>query len=395
MNFAESIRVALEGIWTNRLRSFLTMLGIIIGVAAVIAVVAIGQGSRSVILQEIEKIGSNLFVVYVPWNSEKPRSADDLTLQDVEMITELASQVRYLAPSSFSQGETAGPKGKKTAQVQGTTGDYAFIRNIELRRGRFFTNEDSKAGRPVAVIDEKLAEDLFGRREPLGERILVSGSPVMVIGVAKRDESLLMMDNETRTVYLPISVWQRVFRSRWIGQLEGQAVSRDKVDQAVDQVISILERRHQKKDFYKGVTLESEMQMADKIMGILTLVIGSIAGISLSVGGIGVMNIMLVSVTERTREIGIRKALGARRKDILYQFLIEAVTICLVGGAIGLILGIGLALVIALVAKWPPVLSWWPIILAIVFSSAVGIFFGLYPASKAARLDPIEALRYE
>ncbi|NLC38004.1 MAG: FtsX-like permease family protein, partial [Clostridia bacterium] len=361
MNLAESVRVALEGIWTNRLRSFLTMLGIIIGVAAVIAVVAIGQGSRAVILQEIEKIGSNLFVVYIPWNIEKPRSADDLTLQDVEMIAESAAKVRYVAPSSFSQGVIVGPKGKKTAQVQGTTGDYIFIRNVELRRGRFFTNEDAKAGRPVAVIDEKLAEDLIGRQEALGERIIVAGSPVVVIGVTKRDDSLLMMDKESRTVYLPISVWQKIFRSRWVGQLEGQAVSRDQVNQAVDQVIKILERRHQKKDFYAGITLESEMQLADRIMGILTLVIGSIAGISLTVGGIGVMNIMLVSVTERTREIGIRKALGARRKDILFQFLIEAVTICLVGGLIGLILGIGLALIIALVANWPPVFSWWTI----------------------------------
>ena len=394
MNVLESIQVALEGIWTNRLRSFLTMLGIIIGVAAVIAVVAIGQGSKSVILSEFEKIGSNLFVIYTRWEEGKPvRTWDDLTVRDAEVIQELVPEVHSMAPISFSR--TTVNRGDKSimAQFYGTTNSYAEIRNLDLSRGRFFTGDDNKAGRGVVVIDSNLAEDLFGRRDPLGQQVMVLNQPMIVIGVVQITDSLIGM-NDSRSIYLPINTMQKVFQTRYVHQLEGKAITKDTVDFAMEQGIRILERRHGK-DFYQGVTLESDLEMVNTVMGILTLVISSIAGISLCVGGIGVMNIMLVSVTERTREIGLRKALGARRKDILFQFLIESVTICLIGGAIGFLLGIGLAVAIAIIAKWPPVFSWWPVILAIAFSSAVGIFFGLYPANKAAKLDPIDALRYE
>lgn len=394
MNILESVQVALEGIWTNRLRSFLTMLGIIIGVAAVIGVVAIGQGSRSVILSEFEKIGSNLFIIYTRWEEGKPpRTWEDLTLRDAEVLQELVPEIQLMAPITFSQATVTSGDKNKMARLYGTTAGYEEIRNVELARGRFFTDDDNKAVRSVVVIDSELAEELFGRKDPLGRKVVVGGHPMVVIGVVKVTDSLLGMD-DTREVYLPINTLHKAFQTRYIHQLEGKAVTKDVVDLAMEQGIRILERRHGK-DFYRGVTLESDLEMVNRIMGILTLVIGSIAGISLCVGGIGVMNIMLVSVTERTREIGLRKALGARRKDILLQFLIESVTICLIGGFIGFLLGIGLALAIAAVAKWPPVLSWWPVILAIAFSSAVGIFFGLYPANKAAKLDPIDALRYE
>lgn len=394
MNILESVQVALEGIWTNRLRSFLTMLGIIIGVAAVIAVVAIGQGSKSVILGEFEKTGSNLFVIYTRWEEGKPPPTwEDLTLRDAEVIQELVPEVELMAPITFSQATVINGDKSKTAWLNGTTAGYEEIRNIELARGRFFTDDDNKAVRSVVVIDSNLAEDLFGRKDPLGQKVVIGGHPMVVIGVSKVADSLLGR-GDSREVYLPINTMHKVFQLRYVNQLEGKAVTKDAVDLAMEQGIRILERRHGK-DFYRGVTLESDLEMVNNIMGVLTLVIGSIAGISLGVGGIGVMNIMLVSVTERTREIGLRKALGARRKDILIQFLIESVTICLIGGFIGFLLGIGLALAIAAAAKWPPVLSWWPVILAIAFSSAVGVFFGLYPANKAAKLDPIDALRYE
>jgi putative ABC transport system permease protein len=394
VNFLESVRVALEAIWNNKLRSLLTMLGIIIGIAAVIAVVAIGQGGQAVLMGEMEKIGANLFVVYVPWDTEEVPSEDDITLKDVKVIDELADKVKYITPSSFTMGKIRGPKEEKQVQVQGTTGEHALVRNVEIERGRFFSKEDVEASRRVAVLDGKLAKELFGQEDPLGQRVQMMGSAAVVIGISKVNDSFLT-GGERFVAYVPITFMQQAAGNRWVNQLEGQATNKDTVDQAIDQTIKILERRHQKKDYYRAESLDQQMDIANNITGVMTLIISAIAGISLLVGGIGVMNIMLVSVTERTREIGIRKALGAKHRDILVQFLIEAITICLVGGILGTIFGAGLAWLIAKLAKWPPLISWATIAIAFLFSSAVGVFFGIYPANKAAKLDPIEALRYE
>jgi len=214
-----------------------------------------------------------------------------------------------------------------------------------------------------------------------------------VVGVVARGESALGF-SENPSVYIPIQVWQVMFNDQ-VQMLEGSAASKEKVEEAMGQAVKLLERRHRDPGKYASVSMEQEMQTANKITGIMTLIIGAIAGISLFVGGIGVMNIMLVSVTERTREIGIRMALGARRRDILVQFLIEAVMLCLLGGVIGMALGIGGAYLIAKLAKWPPLVSWWTALLAFAFSAAIGVVFGILPANKAARLNPIEALRRE
>ena len=396
MNLWESVGSAIEGIWTNKLRSALTMLGIIIGIAAVIAVVAIGQGGRALLMYELEKIGSNLFVVYRNWDASQRPSPRDLTIRDAIAIEEQAPSVRLTAPSSFSRAMLQVAQTNRRVEVQGTTTSLQKIRNIELVQGRFFNEEEVTGIRRVAVIDQSLAEELFPNQDAVGQRVIINNTPTQVVGVYQKAETTFVYSGQLSTVYVPITYWQQLFNSSWVHQIEGEAISGEAVERAIQESLSILKRRHQAEDDrYRSWNLQQELQMANNISGIMTLVIGAIAAISLLVGGIGVMNIMLVSVTERTREIGLRKALGATRKDILLQFLIESVTICLIGGFIGILLGVGGAFAIAKLAKWPPLISPMTVVIAVSFSVLVGIFFGLYPANKAAKMDPIDALRYE
>ncbi|KNZ69997.1 hypothetical protein Tfer_1380 [Thermincola ferriacetica] len=395
MNLLEAVKIALEGLWTNKLRSSLTMLGIVIGIAAVIAVVAIGRGGQALLMSEISKVGSNLFAIYIDFSDDDPATPRDFSLDDIDLIKKLVPGIKGMSTMQSGAAQVKGTKGKKMASVQGVTGDFKFMRNIELVAGTFFSNHDAKSNRAVIVIEEKLADEIFGRENPIGKKVLVKSKPFTVIGVSKSAESVLAGLGGLKTAFIPASTWQNLFNEKALMGFEAQAASRDRLEESMQQAVKILERRHNNKDRYRTMTMEQEMQMINKVTGIMTLIVGAIAGISLFVGGIGVMNIMLVSVTERTREIGIRKALGARRKDIMVQFLIEAVVICLIGGVFGAAIGVGGAYMIARFAKWPPLVSWGTIAIAFIFSSAVGIFFGLYPASKAARLDPIEALRHE
>ncbi|WP_161821762.1 ABC transporter permease, partial [Sporotomaculum syntrophicum] len=239
--------------------------------------------------------------------------------------------------------------------------------------------------------DEALADEIIGRSEPVGNIIRIGSTPFKVVGVVAKGDSILGFSEEPR-VFIPSRSWQNMFGT-YINSLEGSAVSREKVQETMMQAVKVLERRHRSSAQYVSYSMEQEMQSANQVTGIMTLIIGAIAGISLLVGGIGVMNIMLVSVTERTREIGIRMAVGARRKDILTQFLIESVVLCLIGGIIGMLLGVGGAFLIAKLANWPPLVSWWTMLIAFTFSAAVGIIFGILPANKAAKMNPIEALR--
>ena len=391
MNMLESIRVALEGIAANKLRSFLTTLGIVIGIAAVIAVVAVGQAGRALLMSEMEKVGTNIFAVMVNWRSGESFTGREFALQDAEIIKSRVPEVSHLSPLSSTVADVRGTRKNRSAQVFGASGDLVHIRKFNLKSGHFFSAEDDQGRRRVAVLDQELAEDLFGRADPVGQKLVIKNTPFLVVGVIAKGDSVLGF-GESPKIYIPVQVWQYIF-SPYVSYLEGSAASREQVDTALSQTIKVLERRHQAAGRYNGVSMEQQMQTANKVTGVMTLVISAIAGISLLVGGIGVMNIMLVSVTERTREIGIRMALGARRRDILVQFLIEAVVLCLLGGIIGMSLGIGGALLIAKLAKWPPLVSWWTVLVAFAFSAAIGVFFGILPANKAARLNPIEALR--
>jgi len=392
MNMLESIMVALDSIRANLFRSILTTLGIVIGIAAVIAVVAIGQGGQATVMGEMEKIGSNLFAVYIDWRQDKPRSGSEFTLQDFELIKEQIPEVQYVAPCAYAYERIRGGQTEKFAQILGTSADYGAMRNLSMAEGRFFTASDESARRRMIAIDEQLAKEFFPKKSPIGQQVVVRGTSLTIIGVVKQEGSIFNM-GETPKIYVPIRVWMDIYPWGYINQMEGTTYNREDVQKATTDVIKLLEKRHRNKDMYMSMTMDQQMEVAGKITGILTLIVGCIAGISLVVGGIGVMNIMLVSVTERTREIGLRMALGARRRDILLQFLIEAVVLCLIGGIIGMTLGVGGAFLIAKLAKWPPLVSWSTVLLAFVFSATIGILFGLLPANKASQLDPIEALR--
>lgn len=392
MNFWESVIVALESIRSNKMRSFLTTLGIVIGIAAVISVVAIGQGGRAMLMKEMEKFGTNMFFIYVNYREGESTQSGDFRPIDVKVIKQLVPEVKYLSPVRYSQMKVRGPQGEKSVDILGVSADYSNVKNIETRWGQFFSEDDDAMARRVVVLDEELAVDLFGQGNPVGQRIMIDGSSAVVKGVLKKEESALGFDSR-KQAYLPLSSLTSITHWEFIHEILGSTADKDEVDQAMERAKKILERRHNAPNHYVSYSMEQEMQSANKITGIMTLVISFIAGISLLVGGIGVMNIMLVSVTERTREIGIRMALGARRRDILVQFLIESMVLCVLGGLIGIILGYGGALAVAKLAKWPPLVSWGTVLIAFLFSGGVGIFFGMYPANKASKLDPIEALR--
>jgi putative ABC transport system permease protein len=394
MNIRELMAVALASIKSSKLRSFLTTLGIVIGIASVISVIAIGQGGRAMLMQEMEKFGTNLFVIYVNYKEGESSRAGDLQISDINLIKNIVPEVKYIAPTSYSQMKLRGSHGQKLVQTIGTSGDYAFIRNLELAQGRFLNDEDEAAGRQVIVIEEDTAKELFGTQNPLGQRLVIGSSSAMVVGVIKKDSSMINMDSQ-QTAYITMSYLRNITGWNQIHQIWASADSKETVATAMERCKTILERRHNNPGHYMAQSMEQEMQSATKITGIISLVISLIAGISLLVGGIGVMNIMLVSVRERTREIGIRMALGARRQDILVQFLFESIVLCLIGGFIGTLLGYGGAYVVAKIAHWPPLVSWWTVVVAFLFSVGIGLFFGLYPANQAARLNPIEALRRE
>lgn len=395
MNLKEFILVGLEGLRNNKLRTFLTTLGIVVGIAAVISVIAIGEAGKAMIMTEMESFGTNLFQVYPNYREGEVVRPVEYTKQDVAVIKKLAPEVKYLAPVKYDRGEVRTKTDKKTTRIIGTTADYKEIRNIEILYGRFFSEEDDAVGKRVVVLDEMLANEIFDVENPVGQPVILQGSAFVVIGVIKKAESAIPGMNPDNYAYLPISATPGGNRWEYVSSLMGSAASKEEVYQAMDRVKLILERRHNAPGHYALYSMEQEMQTVGKVTGIIGLVISCIAGISLLVGGIGVMNIMLVSVTERTREIGIRMALGAQRKDILLQFLIEAIVLCAVGGLIGILVGYGGALLVALVLKLPPLVSWWVVLVAFLFSALIGVFFGLYPANKASRLDPIVALRRE
>lgn len=396
MNIKESILIALEGVWVNKMRSALTMLGIIIGVSAVIAVVAIGQGGKAAIMDSLEKLGTNLVEAFVRSNDDERVTMNDLiTIQDIEVIKNSSTAIKYISPIQQRRLPLKFERANKKTDVFGVWPEYKFIKNMELAKGRFLTEEDEKAARRVIVIDSDLANNLFGNKDPLLKQIDFYGASFTVIGVTKSEKTVLTGSAPTPDAYIPFGAFSNITGWNYVDYLDASAISKEKTGVAVEHIEKILHNRHHNQDKYHAYSLQSEINQTNQIMSVVQIIVGCIAGISLLVGGIGVMNIMLVSVTERTREIGIRKALGAQYKDIIGQFLIEAIVICLIGGSVGTIFGIGGSYLVAKLAQWPFVISPLTICIAFVFSSFIGIVFGLYPANKAARLDPIEALRYE
>jgi putative ABC transport system permease protein len=415
MNPIEALRIAFAGLLANRLRSSLTMLGILIGVAAVILLVAVGNGAGVQISNQIQSLGANVIYVY-PANARSAGgisqgfgTSQTLTMADVTALNSGQQDPDVVAaiPIAQSGGQLTYSNQNYFAPTYGTTTQFPEVRNYQIAEGSFFTNDDVSAQHRVAVIGQTVVDNLFGTTDPVGQTIKISRQSFRVIGVfaTKGGSGLGSQDN---VVVAPITaVWAYLSggRGKNISQIVASASSAGTVTQAETEITTVLLQRHQISDpsqaDFQIQSQQDILNQANSITTAFTLVLGAIAGISLVVGGIGIMNIMLVTVTERTREIGIRKAIGAKRRDVLMQFLIEAMVLSGLGGALGIAVGAVLAAeaphipAIATSGFPPPVVSVPSVLLAFGVSVGIGLFFGIYPANRAARLHPIEALRHE
>jgi putative ABC transport system permease protein len=394
VSVAEAWRVALDALRASRLRSGLTMVGVIVGVAAVVILVAIGVGTKQKIEQQVEGLGSNLLLILPGQvNFGSAPTVSRLRLDDVDAVTRLVGDRSRVAVATTS-GETVryGTKVRFTS-VTGVleTTPKVFVRS--LARGSYLTRSDVETGRRVAVLGSSVATSLFGERDPVGAQITIAGVRLRVIGVfAPLGQSLgVDRDNE---VHIPVTTAQRVFDTTRIDAIAVKAPDRETLDELGAKIVTLLRERHPESEF-SAVTQEQILGVLGDILGVLTGVLAAIAGISLLVGGVGVSNIMLVSVRERTKEIGLRKAVGAKPRDIALQFLLEAVLLTTIGGVIGIAVGVGASLVIAAFSPVPAMVTWWAVALAFGVSAGVGIIFGVVPAQRAGRLDPVVALRTE
>ncbi len=409
MNIIEVARVAVRSLSANKLRSGLTMLGMVIGVAAVIALVAAGAGTQAQVTAQFESLGSNLLTIRsgamtFRGMSMGAASAQTLTNDDVEAIAKLATSVSAIAPQYSTSAQVVYGNQNTQTSVVGATPDYLTVRNFQVERGRFINNLDLTNQDKVAVLGATVAEDLFGETlvDPLGKTIKINRQNYQIVGILA-SKGLGGFENPDDQVLIPLSTAQIKFGGAGTTTLESinvQVVSADKMEWAKAELMAILRASHglaasQSDDF----TVFDQTQMVETVTEVtetFTVLLSSIAAISLVVGGIGIMNIMLVSVTERTREIGIRKAVGAKRRDILAQFLAEAVVLSLLGGVVGILAGYGAAQVVTpLLGGTQPLVTSGSVVMGLSVSIGMGLFFGTYPASRAASLHPIEALRYE
>jgi putative ABC transport system permease protein len=409
MNIAQPVIEALDSLASNKLRSGLTILGIVIGVGAVIAMLAVGRGAEAEITGSIEDIGTNLLFVFEGSTTEEVRNPKPLTLGDAEAMTDpfTAPSVLGVAPILQGNGEVTFGGESTITQVTGVTPDYPTVRNWDVTEGEFI-NESHMFGRAsVVILGTEVAEELLGRKDAVtGETVRIEGQPFRVIGVMKEKGGSSFQSEDDRVIIPMTTAQARLLRRSTRDRVDlilVSAVSSDDVLQASEEVSQILRARHRTKiaeDDFTVLNQQDFLDTAAAITGVLTIFLGGVAGISLLVGGIGIMNIMLVSVIERTREIGLRKAMGAKKMDILIQFLTESALLSLFGGLIGILLGWGIAAAVGQIAAASdtalnPVIGVDSVLLATLFSAAVGLFFGLYPANRAASLEPVEALRYE
>lgn len=416
MSIAESVRLALRALAANKLRAALTMLGIIIGVGAVITLMSAGEGVSVYIAEQFQGLGSNLLFV-VPGSAEAATSGPpgmqaggaELTNGDVEALRDplRAPDVVAVSPQLYRAAQVTAGRRSMIAQVQGIAPDFAQVRNWYPEVGRFIDQEDMLSRARVALVGQDAVKKLFPDNPyPLDQTIQINDVPFRIVGILERKGGS-QFSNQDESILIPLTTAQtRVFPSRSrtgeyrVTAIIVQAASEERMQAAAEQVAAILRERHgidfRDEDDFSIISQADIIAVFGEITDVLTIFLGAIAGISLLVGGIGIMNIMLVSVTERTREIGLRKAVGARRRDILWQFLIEAMTLSLIGGIVGIGLGaVGAAIITALIEDFRAVVTVQSVLLATTFSAAVGLFFGIYPARRASLLNPIDALRYE
>ena len=403
MSLLGIIRIALKSLTRNKTRTFLTMLGIIIGVAAVIAMLAIGQGAQKIVEDQVNSMGTNVIMVYSNFSQSAVRQAAGggnlLTIQDAEAIRDQLDGVLYTSPVYNSWGQLKYESKNWRTGIMGVDADYFFIRDMQTSAGELFYRSDVENGAKVCVIGKTVADNLFGDIDPVGKIIRIRNIPFTVTGVLTAKGQSVMGNDQDDTVIAPYTtVYQRLLGHRWRNMtIMVSAVSRDAIHIVQQDIMDLLQVRH------RGTTSEEFVvssqtdlaETANSVSHTMTILLASIAGISLLVGGIGIMNIMLVSVTERVKEIGIRMAVGAGKRDVLLQFIIEAMAISIMGGILGILLGFGAARVVGKVMDWNIAVTMWSIVLSVGFSMVIGIFFGWYPARKAANLNLIDALRYE
>lgn len=407
MNYSNLFKIAMRAIAANKLRSFLTMLGIIIGVASVIAMMAIGQGSKKSIQANIAEMGSNMIMIR-PGQDKGPGGAQQdasdmqtLKLKDYEALKEQAKYLSAISPSVNSSGQFINGNNNTPSTIYGISPDYMQIRQQKVKDGEMFTDEEVRSSAKVCVIGKTVADNLFTNGEdPVGKVVRFNKIPFRVVGVLEsKGYNSFGMDQDDVVLAPYTTVMKRILSVTYLQGINASAVTEDMTDLAIEDITSILRENHKlKATDDDNFTIRSQQEMAEMMNSTsdtMTVLLLVVACISLVVGGIGIMNIMYVSVTERTKEIGLRMSVGARGIDILNQFLIESVLLSVTGGLIGVIVGVGAAVGINVFAHWPIQIQPWSVLLSFAVCSATGIFFGWYPAKKAASLDPIEAIRYE
>jgi len=404
--FFETLKIAVNSLKSNKLRTLLSMLGIIIGVGAVIAIVSIGSGAREQITSNISNLGSNLINIFPGtskgWGGKISASSGNVfTLKLADDIKKVCPSVKKVVPVAQGSGLLIAGAVNVQAEIMGTNADYQEVNNYKVSQGQFINSDDLESNLNVIVLGSQLAKDLFNSENPLGKKIKLNYKNqnylFVVIGIMEEKGGGLTGDLDDQS-YIPITTYmKKLSNSRYVSSYLAQANSSQEASSALGEIEYFLIKNldDQDKEKFRLLSMDQILDTVNSVTASLSLMLGGIAAISLLVGGIGIMNIMLVSVTERTREIGIRKALGAKRKNIMSQFLIEALSLSGLGGIIGIILGWLGAYFIAQLGKWSLVISLSSVLLAFGFAVAIGLFFGLYPAMKAAKMDPVEALSYE
>ena len=406
MNGTNLFKIALRALANNKLRAFLTMLGIIIGVASVIAMLAIGQGSKRSIQQQISEMGSNMIMIHPGAEMrggvrQDPSAMQTLKLENYEKLSEECTYLSGISPNVSSSGQLVAGSNNYPSSVSGVSIDYLNIRQLSVEQGEMFSENDIRTAAKVCVIGKTIVDNLFpDGSDPIGKVIRCNQIPMRVVGVLKSKGYNSMGQDQDDVVLAPYTtVTKRLLAQTYLGGIFASALTEDMTEEAVEEITSILRREHKLKatddDDFTIRTQQELSSMLNTTTDLMTTLLACIAGISLVVGGIGIMNIMYVSVTERTREIGLRMSVGARGVDILSQFLIEAILISITGGVIGVIIGCGASFMIKSIAHWPVFIQPWSVLLSFAVCTITGVFFGWYPAKKAADLDPIDAIRYE
>ncbi len=405
MDFTSILKIAVRALMRNKLRSALTMLGIIIGVGAVIATVGVGQGASQKVQDQIASMGTNLLFISAGSVNRGGLhigigATKTLTAEDMKAIQEQVPTVAKAAPGSTTSQQIVSDNQNWNTRVTGSEPQYFEIRDWPFASGSSFTQDDVNRSADVVVLGETVRQNLFGASDPVGQTIRIGNLPFRIVGVLAPKGSSGMGQDQDDSVYVPITTLQKKISGQdWLQYILVSAISQPASYAAQGQITALLRDRHHihagQDDDFAVRNLADVAQLADQSSNVMTLLLASIAGVSLIVGGIGIMNIMLVSVTERTREIGIRMAIGATESDVQRQFLTESVVLSIAGGTVGIFFGVAASLVVTKVLGWPVLLSLTAVVAAVMFSMATGVFFGFYPARKAARLDPIEALRFE